>query len=80
MKKEEVFNEFNEILSDKLGISPEEITNESNIESDFGADSLDHIEIIVEIEKKYNISIPDEDMDDIKTVENAVDYICNRLS
>ena len=68
------------IIVDKLGISPEEVTENASITNDLGADSLDTVELIMEFEKAFNITIPDEDAGEkIATVGDAVKYIEGKL-
>lgn len=63
------------IIIDKLGVEESEITPESNFTNDLGADSLDTVELIMEFEKEFNISIPDEQAETITTVGQAVSYL-----
>jgi len=63
------------IIVDKLGVEESEVTNEASFTNDLGADSLDTVELIMEFEKEFNISIPDEEAEKIETVGNAVTYI-----
>ena len=63
------------IIVDKLGVDEAEVTNEASFTNDLGADSLDTVELIMEFEKEFNISIPDEQAEKISTVGQAVDYI-----
>jgi acyl carrier protein len=63
------------IIVDKLGVEESEVTNEASFTNDLGADSLDTVELIMEFEKEFNISIPDEEAEKIETVGNAVSYI-----
>ena len=64
-----------EIIIDKLGLEESEVTNEARFANDLGADSLDTVELIMEFEKEFNISIPDQDAEKIGTVGEAVKYI-----
>jgi len=68
------------IIVDKLGVSEEEITPEASFTSDLGADSLDSVELIMEFENEFNISIPDEDAEKIQTVGDAIKYIEEHLN
>ncbi len=68
------------IIVDKLGVSEEEVVPEASFTSDLGADSLDSVELIMEFEKEFNISIPDEDTEKIQTVGDAIKYIEERLN
>lgn len=64
-----------EIIIDKVGLEESEVTNEASFANDLGADSLDTVELIMEFEKEFNISIPDQDAEKIGTVGEAVKYI-----
>ena len=68
-------SEVKEIIIDKLGLEESEVTNEASFANDLGADSLDTVELIMEFEKEFNISIPDQDAEKIGTVGEAVKYI-----
>ena len=63
------------IIVDKLGVDESEVVNSASFTNDLGADSLDTVELIMEFEKEFNISIPDEDAEKIGTVGDAVSYI-----
>ena len=63
------------IVSDKLGYFEEEIDDTSNLRNDLGADSLDEIEICVEVEKEFNIKISDADFEKVKTVNDLYECI-----
>ena len=63
------------IIVDKLGVSENEVIPEASFTNDLGADSLDTVELIMEFEKEFNLSIPDEDAEKITTVGEAIDYI-----
>ena len=67
------------IIVDKLGIDESEVTNEANFANDLGADSLDTVELIMEFEKEFNLSIPDEEAEKIETVGDAIKYIEEHL-
>ena len=63
------------IIVDKLGVEESQVTNEANFQTDLNADSLDTVELIMEFEKEFGISIPDEDTQKISTVGDVVAYI-----
>ncbi|SDC31156.1 acyl carrier protein [Williamwhitmania taraxaci] len=63
------------IIVDKLGVDENEVTPTASFTNDLGADSLDTVELIMEFEKEFNISIPDEDAEKIGAVGDAVSYI-----
>jgi acyl carrier protein len=62
-------------IIDKLGIESSQVTMEARFTTDLGADSLDVVELIMDFEKEFNISIPDEQAEKIETVGQAVEYI-----
>ncbi len=63
------------IIVDKLGVDETEVTTEASFTNDLGADSLDTVELIMEFEKEFNISIPDEQAETITTVGQAIAYL-----
>ncbi len=63
------------IIVDKLGVDENEVTNEANFTNDLGADSLDTVELIMEFEREFDISIPDEQAENITTVGQAISYL-----
>ena len=65
------------IIVDKLGVDESEVTPTASFTNDLGADSLDTVELIMELEKEFGMSIPDEDAEKIATVQDAIDYIAN---
>ena len=72
---ENLENKIKEIIIDKLGIEKSEITESASFTNDLGADSLDTVELIMEFEKEFNVSIPDEDAEKIGTVGDAISYL-----
>ena len=68
------------IIIDKLGVDESEISREASFTNDLGADSLDTVELIMEFEKEFHITIPDEDAEQIGTVGDAVDYVSEKAS
>ena len=64
-----------DILEDKLGISPTEVTPDANLIKDLGIDSLDYAEIVMEFEQVFDIKIPDTDAELFETIKDAVNYI-----
>ena len=63
------------IIVDKLGVDEAEVTSEASFTNDLGADSLDTVELIMEFEKEFNISIPDKDAECLLTVEKFTTYL-----
>lgn len=64
-----------EIVSEQLGVSPDQVKMETSFVNDLGADSLDTVELVMEFEDEFDINIPDEDAEKIQTVGEAVKYI-----
>ncbi|MBO5678924.1 MAG: acyl carrier protein [Bacteroidaceae bacterium] len=67
------------IIVDKLGVDESEVTPNASFTNDLGADSLDTVELIMELEKEFGMSIPDDQAEKISTVKDAVDYIANNV-
>ena len=73
--RDEVFERIREVLTERLSVEESEITEEANFQEDLGADSLDLVEMIMELEDQFGIKIPDEDAQRIQTVGQAVEYV-----
>jgi len=71
----DIASRVKKIIVDKLGVDEAEVTTEASFTNDLGADSLDTVELIMEFEKEFNISIPDEQAETITTVGQAVSYL-----
>jgi acyl carrier protein len=76
---QDVESKVKEIIIDKLGVDESEVVADANFTNDLGADSLDTVELIMEFEKDFDLSIPDEDAETIATVGDAVKYIQEKL-
>ena len=74
----EIAEKVKQIIVDKLGVDDSEVTNEASFTNDLGADSLDTVELIMEFEKEFDVSIPDEQAENIQTVGQAVEYLENQ--
>lgn len=77
MSNDQIFEAVQKILVDQLGVDEDLITMESNFIDDLNADSLDIVELVMAMEQEFNISIPDEEAERIKSVGDAVDFIKN---
>jgi acyl carrier protein len=71
----EIAEKVKQIIVDRLGVDESEVTLEASFTNDLGADSLDTVELIMEFEKEFDTSIPDEEAEKIQTVGQAVSYI-----
>ena len=69
------FDKVKDIITDKLGVEEGKISAEASFVDDLGADSLDTVELIMQLEEEFGIEIPDEDAETITTVQAAVDYL-----
>mgnify|MGYP000597621422 FL=1 len=75
LSKEEVQDKVVNIVCGQLGTSQDKVKPETSFINDLGADSLDTVELVMEFEDEFEISIPDEDAEKIQSVGNAIDYI-----
>jgi acyl carrier protein len=71
----EIESRVKKIIVEKLGVDETEVTNDASFTNDLGADSLDTVELIMEFEKEFNLSIPDEQAETITTVGQAIAYL-----
>jgi acyl carrier protein len=76
--REEIFEQVKEVLVEKLGTDESEITEAASFQEDLEADSLDLVELIMELEDRFGVKIPNEDAEKIQTVGQAVDYVAQR--
>jgi acyl carrier protein len=72
---EQIFSKLKKIISEQLAVDEDEVSMESSFIEDLNADSLDLVELIMEIEEKFEIQVPDEVAEKIVTVSDAVEYI-----
>lgn len=75
MERDEIFEKLKKVITDVLDIEEEKISFESNFLEDFGADSLDIVEMVMAIEEEFNIEIPDEDVEKVLSVNDVINYI-----
>ena len=75
MDREEILTKIQEITSDRLGVDETDVTPDASFREDLEADSLDLVELIMELEEQFGMEIPDEEAEKITTVEEAVDYV-----
>jgi acyl carrier protein len=75
MSANEIREKVYEIIQSKLSVNAEQITPEASFTEDLGADSLDTVELVMDLEEQFNITIPEEDQEKLRTVQDAIDYI-----
>jgi acyl carrier protein len=73
--KKESTDKVKQIISEQLGVDESEVTPSASFVDDLGADSLDQVELVMALEEAFDLEIPDEDAEKIRTVKDAVDYI-----
>ena len=76
-KMSEIATKVTSIITDKLGVEESQVVPEASFTNDLGADSLDTVELIMELEKEFDLSIPDEEAEKIVTVGDAIAFIEN---
>jgi acyl carrier protein len=74
------FERVKKVIVEQLEKDPDEVTAKADIINDLGADSLDVVELVMGLEEEFDIEIPDEDAEKIKTVQEAVDYIDAKMN
>ena len=78
MAKEEIFDKLKELVVDQLGVEEDEVTMEATMQDDLGADSLDQVYQVMSVEEEFGVKVADEDLENIKTVGDIVNYIEER--
>jgi acyl carrier protein len=78
MDRDKVLDEIRAIIVEQLGVEPAEVREEATFQEDLNADSLDLVELIMEMEDRFKLKISDEDAEGIATVGDAVEYVVAR--
>ena len=73
--KAQAIEKVKQIISEQLGVDEAEVTPSASFVDDLGADSLDQVELVMALEEAFDVEIPDEDAEKIRTVQDAIDYI-----
>ena len=74
-----VFDKIKDIIGEQLDVEEDAVTMEASITEDLGADSLDVVDLVMSIEESFDVEIPDEEVENIKTVGDIVKYIENKV-
>ncbi|MBE9225834.1 acyl carrier protein [Phormidium sp. LEGE 05292] len=80
MSQTEIFEKVKKIVAEQLSVEADTINPQSNFANDLGADSLDTVELVMALEEEFDIEIPDEAAEKILTVQEAVDYINDKVA
>ena len=78
-QEEDIIRRVKDLIADNLGVDPADIRTEASFIDDLGADSLDIVELVMAIEKEFDLEIPDEDAEEINTVQDAIGYIQSHI-
>jgi acyl carrier protein len=74
-EKKDIVEKVKQIIAEQLGVDEGEVTPTASFVDDLGADSLDQVELVMALEEAFDVEIPDEDAEKIRTVQDAIDYI-----
>ena len=80
LNKEEIRAKIKRIVTENLGVSEDQVTDDAQFSQDLGADSLDQVELVMSLEEEFGAEIRDEDADSLNTVGDAIAYIEKRLA
>ncbi len=80
MSNDELVQKVKDIIAESLGVKKAEVVSSASFIDDLNADSLDIVELVMTIEKEFDIEIPDDEAEKIRTVQDAVDYIVSHVS
>jgi acyl carrier protein len=79
MEHEEIFDKVKEVIVEQLNVEEDDVTEDAAFVDDLGADSLDIVELVMALEEQFGISIPDDQAEKIKTVNDAVSFIAENI-
>lgn len=80
MTDEEIFQRVKKVVVEQMRINEDEVRPEVSFTEDLGADSLTVVELVMQLEEEFGVDIPDDDVPNLKTVQDAVNYIQSKLS
>jgi acyl carrier protein len=78
MSREEILAKIRDIVVEELGVSAEKVTEEARFIEDLGADSIGVMELVMKMEEAFDVQIPDQDIEKIRTIRDAIDYILSK--
>jgi len=79
MDRNEIFNKIKDIVVEELGISPDKVTEDARFIEDLGADSIGVMELVMKMEEEFDLKIPDEDIEKLRTVGDVINYILEKV-
>ncbi len=80
MSQDDILQKVQKIVAEQLSVEESEVKPESNFANDLGADSLDTVELVMALEEAFDLEIPDEDAEKIRTVQDAITYIEKKVT
>jgi len=80
MERDEALTALREVAVEVLSVEPDVVTEEARFKEDLDADSLDLVELVMGLEERFDISVPEEDLDGVATVGNAVDLVLRKVA
>ena len=80
MEREEALSALREVAVEVLSVDPDQVVEESRFKEDLDADSLDLVELVMGLEERFDISVPEEDLENVATVGNAVDLVMAKVA
>ncbi|MSO38525.1 MAG: acyl carrier protein [Acidimicrobiia bacterium] len=80
MERDEALAVIRELAVDVLAVQPDDVVESASFKEDLDADSLDLVEVVMALEERFDISIPEEDLEGVTTIGNAVDLILSKVS
>ena len=79
MDRNEILAKIKDIVVEELGVAPEKVTEDARFIEDLGADSIGVMELVMKMEEEFDLKIPDEDIEKLRTVGDVIDYILEKV-
>ncbi|HMS24463.1 MAG TPA: acyl carrier protein [Acidimicrobiia bacterium] len=80
MQREEIFTTIKDLATELLGVDADKVTNEARFKEDLDADSLDIVEFVMGMEEKFDVELPESEVEGVTTVGQAVDLVASKLA